>query len=106
MAFAMPNGLHCYKVMSFGLKNVGATYQRLMIKIFKPLIGWTAKVYINDIVGKNKTQSEHAQDLEETFHLIRAYNMKLNPTKCAFGVNAGKFLGFMATQRGIEVNPN
>ena len=92
--------------MSFGLKNVGATYQRLMIKIFKPLIGWTAKVYIDDIVVKNKTQSEHAQHLEETFHLIRAYNMKLNPTKCAFGVNAGKFLGFMATQRGIEVNPD
>ena len=77
-----------------------------MIKIFKPLIGWTAKVYIDDIVVKNKTQSEHAQHLEETFHLIRAYNMKLNPTKCAFGVNAGKFLGFMVTQRGIEVNPD
>ena len=106
MAFAMPNGLHCYKVMSFGLKNVGATYQRLMIKIFKPLIEWTVEVYINDIVVKNKTQSEHAQHLKETFHLIRAYNMKLNPTKCAFGVNTGKFLGFMVTQRRIEVNPD
>ena len=62
-------------------------------------------VYIDDIVVKSETQAEHTQHLEEAFCLMRAYNMKLNPTKCAFGVNARKFLTFMVTQRGIEVNP-
>ena len=90
--------------MPFELKNAGATYQRLMTKIFKPLIGRTVEVYIDDIVVKSKTQSEHAQHLVETFLLMRAYNMKLNSTKCAFGVNTGKFLEFMVIQRGIEVN--
>ena len=68
-----------------------------MTKIFKPLISWTVEVYINDIFVKNGTQIEHVQHLEEAFCRMRAYNMKLNPTKCAFGVNAGKFLGFMIT---------
>ena len=92
--------------MSFRLKNAGATYQRLMTKVFKPLIGQTVEVYIDDIVVKSKTRSKHAWHLQETFRLMKAYNMKLNLAKCAFGVNAGKFLGFMVTQRGIEVNPN
>ncbi|RVW21992.1 Transposon Ty3-I Gag-Pol polyprotein [Vitis vinifera] len=76
-AFITPHGLYCYKVMPFGLKNAGATYQRLMTKIFKPLIGRSVE-----------------------------YDMKLNPSKCAFGVSAGKFLGFMVSQRGIEVSPD
>ena len=90
--------------MLFGLKNAGTTYQRLMIKIFKPLIERIVEVYIDDIVMKNRTKSEHAQHLEEIFHLMKRYNMKLNPAEYAFWVNAGKFLGFMVTQRGIEVN--
>ncbi|KAL6323325.1 hypothetical protein AAG906_029332 [Vitis piasezkii] len=90
--------------MSFELKNACATYQKLMTKIFKPLIGQTMEVYIDEIVVKSGTRDEHAQYLEETFHLMRAYNMMLNPAKCVFGVNAGKFLGFMVTQRGIKVN--
>ena len=77
-----------------------------MTKIFKPLIGQVVEVYIDDIVVKNKTKSEHALHLEKTFRLMRAYNMKLNLAKWAFGVSAGKFLGFMVTQRGIEVNPD
>ena len=101
-----PHGIYYYKVMSFGLKNAGATYQRLMKNIFKPLIDQTVDVYIDDIVGKRKTRSEHARHLKETFRLMKAYKMKLNPTKCAFGVNAGKFLGFMVAQREIEVNPD
>ena len=75
-----------------------------MAKIFKPLIGRTVKVYIEDIVVKSRTRNEHTQHLEEIFHLMRGYNIKLNPTKCAFGVSAGKFLGFMVAQRSIEVN--
>ena len=105
-AFVTPHRLYCYMVMPFRLKNTGATYQRLMTKIFKPLIGRTVEVYIDDIVVKSKTKSEHALHLEETFRLMKAYNMKLNPAKCAFGLNVGKFLGFMVTQRGIEVNPD
>ena len=100
-AFVTPHGLYCYKVMSFRLKNTGATYYRLMTKIFKPLIDQTVEVYINDIVVKSKTRSEHAQHMEETFRLMKAYNMKLNLARCAFGVSADKFLGFMVIQRGI-----
>nr|CAN73595.1 hypothetical protein VITISV_004697 [Vitis vinifera] len=103
-AFITPHDLYCYKVMPFGLKNAGATYQRLMTKIFKPLIGHTVEVYIDDIVVKSKTREEHVLHLQEVFHLLRKYGMKLNPSKCAFGVSAGKFLGFMVSQRGIEVN--
>lgn len=105
-AFVTPHGLYCYRVMSFGLKNIKATYQRLIIKIFKPLISQTVEVYIDDIVVKSKTKGEHAQHLEETFRLMKVYNMKLNLAKCVFGVNAGKFLGFMVTQRGIEICPS
>ena len=104
-SFVTPHGICCYNVMSFGLKNAVATYQRLMTKIFRPLIGQTLEVYTDDIVVKNKTKSEHTRYLEETFRLMKTYNMKLNPAKYAFGVNAGKLLGFMITQRGIEVNP-
>ena len=105
-AFITPHGLYCYKVMPFELKNVGATYQKMMTKIFKPLVGRTVEVYIDDIVVKSKTREEHAHHLQEVFHLLRRYDMKLNPSKCAFDVSAGKFLGFMVSQRGIEVNPD
>ena len=104
-AFITPHGLYYYEVMPFGLKNVGATYQRLMTKIFKPLVGRTVEVYIDDIVVKNKTRDEHALHLREVFHLLRKYDMKLNPSKCAFGMSAGKFLGFMVSQKEIEVSP-
>ena len=103
--FVTPHGLYYYKVMSFGLRNAGATYQRLITKIFKPLISQTMEVYIDDIVMKSKTWAEHVQHLEETLCLMRAYNMKFNPAKCVFGVSAETFLGFMVTQRRIEVNP-
>ncbi|RVW96435.1 Transposon Ty3-G Gag-Pol polyprotein [Vitis vinifera] len=103
-AFLMPHGLYCYKVMPFGLKNASATYQRLMTKIFRPLVDRTMEVYIDDIVVKSKTRGDHTHHLQEVFHLLRRYDMKLNPSKCAFGVSVGKFLGFMVTQRGIEVS--
>nr|CAN71093.1 hypothetical protein VITISV_000384 [Vitis vinifera] len=105
-AFITPHDLYCYRVMPFGLKNAGATYQRLMTNIFKPLIGHTVEVYIDDIVVKSKTREEHVLHLQEVFHLLRKYSMKLNPSKCVFGVSAGKFLGFMVSQRGIEVSPD
>ena len=103
-AFITSHGLFCYNVMSFGLKNVGATYQRLVTKMFRSLLGKTMEVYINDMLVKSKEHPNHAKHLQEAFELLRAYSMKLNPSKCAFGVNASRFLGFMVTQRGLEAN--
>ena len=91
--------------MPFGLKNAGATYQRLVTKMFRPLLGSTMKVYIDDMLVKSKQRSDHAAHLQQDFDLLREYGMKLNPLKCAFGVSVDKFLGFMVTQRGIEENP-
>ena len=105
-AFITPHGLYCNKVMLFGLKNARATYQKLMTKIFKPLIGHTVEVYIDDIIVKIKTKDEHDQHLEEVLRLLSKYDMKLNPSKCAFRVSASNFLGFMITQMRIEVNPD
>ncbi|XP_024039511.1 uncharacterized protein LOC112098123 [Citrus clementina] len=104
-AFITNQGLFCYRVMPFGLKNAGATYQRLVNKVFKPLIGKTMEVYVDDMITKSKIPKEHVRHLEETFELLRKYKMKLNPEKCAFGVESGKFLGFMVSHRGIEANP-
>ena len=92
--------------MPFGLKNVGATYQRLVTKMFLPLLGKTMEVYIDDMLIKSKERSDHATHLQQVFDLLKTYGMKLNPTKCAFRVSACRFLEFMMTQRGIEANPS
>ena len=105
-SFITPHGLFCYNVMPFGLKNAGATYQRLVTKMFRPLLGKTMEVYIDDMLIKSKERSDHANHLQQVFDLLRTYGMKLNPTKCAFKVSARRFLGFMITQRGIEANPS
>ena len=90
--------------MPFGLKNAKATYRRLMNKMFAHQIGRNVQVYVNDMLIKGVREDDHLSDLQETFNMLRTYNMKLNPSKCAFEVTAGKFLGFMVSQRGIEVN--
>ena len=92
--------------MSFDLKNVGATYQRLMNKMFANQIGRNVQVYVDNMLVKSRREEDHLKDLEETFGTLHSYNMKLNPSKCAFGVTAGKFLSFMVSQRGIEANPD
>ena len=104
-AFITPHRLFCYNVMPFGLKNVGATYQRLVTKMFRPLLGKTVEVYIDYMLVKSKECPDHTTHLQEAFDILKAYDMKLNPLKCAFGVSAGHFLGFMVTQRGIQANP-
>ena len=91
--------------MPFGLKNAGATYQRLVNQMFKKQIGRNVKVYVDDMLVKSKKEEDHLDDLRETFNTLRQYNMKLNPSKCAFGVSSGKFLRFIVSQRGIEANP-
>ena len=103
-SFVTSQGLFCYKVMSFGLKNAGAMYQRLMNKMFAHQIGRNVHVYVDDMLVKSLHENDHLNDLQETFDTLQSYNMKLNPSKCAFRVTAGKFLGFMVSQRGIEVN--
>ncbi|XP_015945427.1 uncharacterized protein LOC107470543 [Arachis duranensis] len=104
-AFITEYGNYCYNVMPFGLKNAGATYQRLMNKVFENQIGRNIEVYVDDMVAKTMVGNSHIQDLAEIFGQIRRYNMRLNPEKCAFGVRGGKFLGFILTSRGIEANP-
>ena len=96
-AFITSQGLYCYKVMPFGLKNAGATYQRLVNKMFRKLIGRNMEVYVDDMLVKSKEELTHLDDLKETFATLRQYQMKLNPSKCAFGVAWGKFLGFMVS---------
>ena len=92
-------------MMSFGPKNVGPTYQRLMNKMFAHQIGRNVQVYVDDMLVKSLRENNHLVDLQETFDTLRSYNMKLNSSKCVFGVTAGKFLSFMVSQRGIEINP-
>lgn len=97
MTFITLQGLYCYNVKSFGLKNANATHQRLITQIFKPLIEHKMEVCIDDIVIKSKTHFEHLIHLEEAFKLMHKYDMKLNPFKCTFEVSVGKFLKFMVT---------
>ena len=92
--------------MPFKLKNVGATYQRLVNHMFRPQIGQNVEVYVDDILVKSQDEKIHLDDLQETFDTLTQYNMRLNPDKCAFRVSSGKFLGFMVSHRGIEVNPD
>ncbi|CAL8991629.1 unnamed protein product [Prunus brigantina] len=103
--FITDRGLYCYNVMPFGLKNAGATYQRLVNQIFAELIGTSMEVYVDDMLVKSRTANDHLRNLSLMFGKLKQYNMRLNPSKCAFGVASGKFLGFMISQRGIETNP-
>jgi hypothetical protein len=104
-SFITDRGLYCYKMMPFGLKNAGATYQWLVNRMFRSQIGRNVEVYVDDMLVKSIWATKHIEDLWETFQTLRKYKMKLNPMKYAFRVSSGKFLGFMVSQRGIEVNP-
>ncbi|XP_075504408.1 uncharacterized protein LOC142541838 [Primulina tabacum] len=84
--------------------NAGATYQRLMDKVFEKQLGRNVEVYVDDILSKSREGASFISDLEETFATLMHYGIKLNPAKCIFGVKSGKFLGFIVTDRGIEVN--
>ena len=105
-SFVTGQGTYCYQVMPFGLKNVGATNQRLVNKMFQKQIGQSMEVYIDDMLVKSVKAELHVAHLAESFQILKSYNMNLNPTKCAFRVSAGKFLGFMVNNRGIEANPD
>ena len=104
-AFVTSQGLYYYRVMLFGLKNVRATYQRLVNQMFGRQIRWNMEVYVDDMLVKSRNAYLHLDDLRETFNTLRKYKMRLNLAKCVFEVSSGKFLGFMVLQRGIEANP-
>ena len=104
--FVTPVGIYHYKVMPFGLKNAGSTYQRMMTKMFEPQLGKNVEIYIDDMVVKSKLVSEHIMDLTSIFEILREHKLHLNVSKCSFGVSSGKFLVYMVTHRGIEVNPD
>ena len=104
--FVTPIGNYHYKVMPFGLKNVGSTYHRMMTRMFESLLGKNIKIYIDDMVVKSKMGSEHLGDLRVIFEILKSYRLRLNASKCSFGVGSGKFLGYMVTHKGIEVNPD
>jgi len=106
MAFISLDANYHYTVMPFGLKNAGTTYQRMMTRMFRDKIGRTVKVYIGDMVVKSKQETRHIEDHQGVFEVLRQHKLHLNADKCAFGVGTGKLLGYLITNRGIEVNPN
>lgn len=105
-AFRTPKGVYCYTVMSFGLKNAGATYQRAMTVIFSDMLHNKIECYVDDLVVKTRKREHHLNDLKRVFDRLRKHELKMNPLKCAFGVTSGKFLGFVVRHRGIEIDPS
>jgi hypothetical protein len=106
-AFRCPDfvGLFEWVVMTFSLKNVRATYQSAMNLFFHDMLGIIIEVYINDIVVKSAGLDSHLADFHLAFEIMRHFGLKMNPLKCAFGVSAGKFLGFVMHEIGIEIDP-
>jgi hypothetical protein len=105
IAFITPYGVFCYQVMPFGLKNAGATYQRMMQNCLGSQIGCNIQVYIDDVVITTRKEESLISDLVETFDNLNRKKLKLKLTKCSFGVSAGELLGFLVSARGIEANP-
>ncbi|XP_070030082.1 uncharacterized protein [Nicotiana sylvestris] len=101
--FPTPKGIYCYKVMPFGLKNAGATYQSAMQNIFDDLLHKNVECYIDNLVVKSREKGDHLKDLRMVFELLRRYQLRMNPLKCTFAVTSEKFLGFIVRHRGIEI---
>lgn len=103
--FITSDGTFCYIIMSFGLKNAGVAYQRLINRVFKNQMGRNIEIYVDDIVVKSTRAEDLIGDIEEIFVTLQRYGLKLNLNKCIFGVRSGKYLSYMVTERGIKVNP-
>ncbi|KAK5776033.1 hypothetical protein PVK06_043991 [Gossypium arboreum] len=99
-------GTFCYKVMPFGLKNAGATYQRAMVTLFHDMMHKEIEVYVDDMIAKSRGEEEHVVNLKKLFDRLRKFQLKLNQAKCMFGATSGKLLGFIVSERGIEVDPD
>ena len=78
----------------------------MMTKMFKPQLGRSIEVYVDDMVVKSKVVSEHVGDLTNIFGILRKHKLRLNTSKCSFGIGLGKFLDYMVTYRGIKMNPD
>jgi len=104
ITFTCPWGTYCWRVMPFGLKNAGATYQRAMTVIFHDLFHHMMEDYVDDILAKS-SRADHIQVLRQIFDRLKKYQVRLNPKKCVFGVTSGKLLGYIVSCRGIEVDP-
>ena len=104
-AFITSQGLYCYKVIPFSLKNTGATYQRLVNQMFSKQSGRNVEVYADDMLIKSKEEFSYLDDLKETFITFKQYQMKLNRNKYAFGVASRKFLGFLFVLKGDRRKP-
>ena len=99
-------GTYCYRVMTFGLKNARATYQRAATTLFHDMMHRDVEVYVDDMIMKSRYRVDHLTAFERFFKRIRQFRLRLNPKKCTFGVTSGKLLGYMVSERGIEANPN
>ncbi|KAG8490478.1 hypothetical protein CXB51_013617 [Gossypium anomalum] len=97
-------GTFCYKVMPFGLKNAGATYQRAMVNLFHDMMHKDIEVYVDDLIAKSQTEKEHIEVLRRLFLRLKKFQLKLNPAKCTFGARSRKLLGFIVSEKGIEVD--
>ena len=104
--FITPWGTYCYRVMPFGLKNARATYQRAATTLLHDMIHKEVEVYVDDMIVKSKSKDGQFVALRKFFERLRKFGMRLNPKKCTFGVTSGKLLGFLITQKGIEVDPS
>lgn len=102
--FHTEKGTFCYTKMPFGLRNTGAMYHRLVDKVVDQQIGWNIEVCVDDMVTKRKNDNNFMVGIEETLKRLRQTNMKLNPKKCVFWGQKGKFLGHIVTESGIEAN--
>ena len=94
----------CYKVMPFGLKNAGPTYQRAMVTLFHDMMHKKIEVYVDDLIAKSRKDESHVKNLRKLFKRLRKFQLKLNPVKCTFRATSGKLLGFIVSRKGIEVD--
>ena len=93
-------GIFCYKVIPFGLKNVGETYQRAMVSLFHDMIHHEIEVYVDDMIARSQPEEEHLDHLQKLFDRLKTYKLRLNLNKCTFGVRSGKLLGFIVSDKG------
>ena len=105
-SFITKCGTYCYRVMPFGLKNAGATYQRAATTLFRDMMHRDVEVYVGNMIVKSQDRANHLATLERFFERIRQFRLRLNPKKCTFGVTSGKLLGYMVSERGIEADPD
>ena len=97
-------GTFYYKVIPFVLNNVGSNYQRAMVALFHDMVHHEIEVYVDDMIARSQTEEYHLDHLQKLFERLKKYKLRLNPNKCTFGVRSCKLLGFVVSNKGIEVD--